>query len=339
MLRGKYGYMAPEQYERVRLDARTDIFACGVLLFELLTGEQPFNGSTAAETMAAVLHQAPPPLGSRVACPRRLEEIVTRALAKSPAERFPDAEAMARELEAVLASEPDLGDAREALGKLARLDLEEIDAPATASAAADGLRRRTAVAPTPGDTTTVVDPAPPKERGSTGSRRRPVVAAGVAAAIAALAAILALQAPPSRPTTSSALVAAASGSGNQGGPASAAPPPLSADPPPEAPPPEASDRNAGAANANANANAKRSAATKLRSVVDKGVGTVEFRIRPWAEIFVDGRSVGTSPIAPIELSAGRHHVLFRNKNLDKERAVTTNVLRGETTTVRVDLTE
>ena len=44
------------------------------------------------------------------------------------------------------------------------------------------------------------------------------------------------------------------------------------------------------------------------------------------------------PIA-IELPAGRHRVVFRNKNLDKERAVTTNVVRGETTTVRVDLTE
>jgi serine/threonine-protein kinase len=70
-----------------------------------------------------------------------------------------------------------------------------------------------------------------------------------------------------------------------------------------------------------------------------GTGTLAFRIRPWAEIFVDGRSLGITPIAPVDLPAGRHHVLLRNKDIGKERAITTTVPRGETTTLRIDLLE
>jgi serine/threonine-protein kinase len=70
-----------------------------------------------------------------------------------------------------------------------------------------------------------------------------------------------------------------------------------------------------------------------------GVGTLALRVRPWAEIFVDGRSIGISPVSPVELPAGRHSVLLRNKSLGKERTVTTHIVRGETTTLRVDLME
>jgi serine/threonine-protein kinase len=70
-----------------------------------------------------------------------------------------------------------------------------------------------------------------------------------------------------------------------------------------------------------------------------GAGTLAFRIRPWAEIFVDGKSLGVSPLAPVDLPAGRHHVLLRNTDLGKERSLTANVTRGETTTLRVDLLE
>ena len=80
---------------------------------------------------------------------------------------------------------------------------------------------------------------------------------------------------------------------------------------------------------------------KVSPVEEKstGTGTLAFRVRPWAEIFVDGRSVGISPVPPVDLPAGRHHVLLRNTDIGKERTITTSIARGETTTVRVDLLE
>jgi serine/threonine-protein kinase len=88
-LAGTPGYMAPEQIEGKTVDARTDIFAFGCVLYEMLTGEQPFAGDSVAKTMAAVLAAEPAPLSKlRPGIPLELERIVTACLAKDPQERF-----------------------------------------------------------------------------------------------------------------------------------------------------------------------------------------------------------------------------------------------------------
>jgi eukaryotic-like serine/threonine-protein kinase len=96
---GSPGYMAPERYRGETADHRVDLFACGVLLHELLTGVAPFNGS-ANEAMRQVLTLEPPPASSRpgsVSTPA-LDAVVARALAKRPADRFPNALAMRQAL-------------------------------------------------------------------------------------------------------------------------------------------------------------------------------------------------------------------------------------------------
>ncbi|HJL40456.1 MAG TPA: protein kinase [Myxococcales bacterium LLY-WYZ-16_1] len=96
IVKGKYAYMAPERLEDRAVDGRVDVFAAGVLLYELLTGENPFAGPSAVETIENVIAaDVPPPSSKGVPCPRRLDEIVHQALAKDPSDRFAHAQAFA----------------------------------------------------------------------------------------------------------------------------------------------------------------------------------------------------------------------------------------------------
>jgi len=95
-LSGTPQYMAPEQIAGDPLDARTDIFAAGIVLYELVTGRRPFNGSTMLEILNAVLHADPVPLGRGELT--ALDPIVRRALQRHPDDRYPTADAMAADL-------------------------------------------------------------------------------------------------------------------------------------------------------------------------------------------------------------------------------------------------
>jgi tRNA A-37 threonylcarbamoyl transferase component Bud32 len=78
-------YMSPEQCESKAVDARSDIYALGVLLHQMLGGSVPFDGQTMAEILIKHVNQPPPPLGAAPA----VDKIVLRCLQKSPANRFP----------------------------------------------------------------------------------------------------------------------------------------------------------------------------------------------------------------------------------------------------------
>jgi tetratricopeptide (TPR) repeat protein/predicted Ser/Thr protein kinase len=85
-------YMAPEQLEGRPVDARTDIFAFGVVVYEMVTGRKAFEGSSRASLIAAILERDPPPLGKfQPAAPRPLEALVKRCLEKDPARRWQSA--------------------------------------------------------------------------------------------------------------------------------------------------------------------------------------------------------------------------------------------------------
>ena len=81
---GTPGYMAPEQIEGKPADQRSDVFALGVLIYELLTGVAPFRRDTTWGSLDATVHQAPAPLAT---VPTALASLVTRCLAKDPASR------------------------------------------------------------------------------------------------------------------------------------------------------------------------------------------------------------------------------------------------------------
>jgi len=86
---GTAAYMAPEQIRGEAVDARTDLFAFGVLLYELVTGKRPFAGQTSADVSSSILRDTPPSLTTmRGDLPAELERIVGRCLEKNPRERF-----------------------------------------------------------------------------------------------------------------------------------------------------------------------------------------------------------------------------------------------------------
>ena len=91
---GTPSYMAPEQIRGGEIDARTDLYSVGVLLFELLTGTKPFHGDKAAEVMRKHQEATPPTLGHAVpggSFSQALEDVVRKALAKQPRDRFQSA--------------------------------------------------------------------------------------------------------------------------------------------------------------------------------------------------------------------------------------------------------
>jgi serine/threonine protein kinase len=105
VVKGKFAYMAPEQCRGSVADARADVFALGICLYEALTCTSLFSRENEYATMTAVLHE--PPASPRSVDPRipaELDAIVLRALAKDPDARFPTALAMQEALESWLAS-------------------------------------------------------------------------------------------------------------------------------------------------------------------------------------------------------------------------------------------
>jgi serine/threonine protein kinase len=101
-LKGKVGYVAPEQVNSVDADERTDVFALGVVLYELTTGVHPFRGPTDLATLLAVASTDPatPPSEQSPDYPPALEAIVMRALQKDAAHRYPSMDDFARDLDA-----------------------------------------------------------------------------------------------------------------------------------------------------------------------------------------------------------------------------------------------
>ena len=82
-------YMSPEQARGEKVDARTDIFSLGVMLYEMIAGRAPFVGATTSEMIAAILRDSPPPLTSHAPdAPPELERIVGKALRKDREERY-----------------------------------------------------------------------------------------------------------------------------------------------------------------------------------------------------------------------------------------------------------
>jgi hypothetical protein len=120
MMIGTPCYMAPEQFQPGLVDARADVYACGVMLYEMLTGQNPFEGGSLGDT--AVAHRfmsAPPPRqlhgGRRISA--ALLQVLGRALAKVPAARFASAQAMKEALDGV----PELAPPERKLARTGRL--------------------------------------------------------------------------------------------------------------------------------------------------------------------------------------------------------------------------
>lgn len=151
---GTVGYMSPEQVRGDPVDARSDQFSLGCVLYELLAGQAPFRRPTDAQTMAAVLEAEPPPLAQiNPRVPRPVAWIVERCLAKDPEDRYSATADLARDLELALSRLSELSAPLGAVGghrstiDLGRLALSGAVVAASASAAWFAARREPPAVP------------------------------------------------------------------------------------------------------------------------------------------------------------------------------------------------
>ena len=99
---GTLAYMSPEQAEGANIDHRSDIFSLGIVLYQMATGTQPFQGPTFVSTLSAILKDTPPPIVDRnQALPGALGEIIERCLAKEPGDRYQSAAELRDELKEI----------------------------------------------------------------------------------------------------------------------------------------------------------------------------------------------------------------------------------------------
>ena len=138
---GTVAYMSPEQARGGRVDARSDVFSLGVVLYQMLTGERPFQGASAVDTISSILRDAPPPVTDRRAdLPLHLAKIVRRCLEKDPRDRYQTSRDVHNELRELRAETSSAAPARSPRSEPAPVIVPEMAAPRPVSG------RRAAVA-------------------------------------------------------------------------------------------------------------------------------------------------------------------------------------------------
>jgi hypothetical protein len=275
LIAGSPHYQAPEQLQAGSVDARTDIYALGTVLYELLTVRKAFDGASLEQIREAVaMHDPVPPHAVCAAVPPELSAITLRAMARDPAARYASAHELAQALRQWLAlqalpaesSGPATGDPVDTpspLRRRARLVIAVAVAAALLATAFTGW-----------------PPAKSKEPPAA-APNAPVIGAEAqpAADSLATAALLALEPAPAEPT-------------------------------PDKPPSAATTPKARKPVAKAAAPAPAAATAPVLVP-----GVVNIAISPWGQVEVDGAPVGTTPpLSRLELPPGTHTITVRNED-------------------------
>ncbi|TVP54938.1 MAG: hypothetical protein EA351_12175 [Gemmatimonadales bacterium] len=137
---GTVSYMSPEQTQRGAVDHRSDIWALGVMLYEMVSGVRPFRGSTDQAIQDSILTGVPDPLAPHVDGASSLEPVVSRAMQKDPAKRYATAAAMVEALEKVrIGSSPEAGESGLRGGLMRKGERRQVTALTTLLAEFDEL--------------------------------------------------------------------------------------------------------------------------------------------------------------------------------------------------------
>ena len=312
LIKGKLAYLAPEQIRGTGVDNRCDVFALGIVLHELLVGEPLFRGGNDAETLHRVLtHDVDPPDSLRGDVPPGLAAIALRALHRDRDRRLPTAGALADAVEAVAEAENIVG-TRESVRGFAKMLFPD-DADEHAEDAA--LARRT-YAHISSTSLRALGTNPWLTPPEGVSPRRPRSASRFAVLAGALLVTTTAAFVTTRVLRDRDLGASASASGSApastAGPASATAAASSRPTPP--PVALASERATPAAAPAAvpSPHAQKIAATKRKVAAH---GSLRLAAQPWAEVTIDGRPLGTTPLRSTEVAEGPHTVVLSNHEL------------------------
>ncbi len=295
---GSPHYIAPEQLLNGTIDARTDIYALGLVLYELLSGRKAFPGDSLEAIHTAVLESTPPPVHElRPDVPAGLSAIVAAVMSRDPAQRPATASALAQQLRlwesGAPASEGFFVDRRrrQSRSPAARWSIATALGLAAAATLAWGLR---GAAPPDATPTSGAVAAPTSALPTTSP---PIVQP--AAPMAAATTDAALATPPASTTTAGVGAAALTTAGPMGdkiNPATRATPPANKTP--------ASARGRPAAN---------TAPAAAQPLATAATGSVQIAVTPWGHVEVDGAPAGTTPpLTRLTLSEGSHTITVRN---------------------------
>jgi predicted Ser/Thr protein kinase len=312
---GSPKYMAPEQVVGKATDGRTDIFALGAILYEMLTGTVPFNGDNLNAIMYKIVNEEPTPPSTLTArVPPAFDRIIAKALAKRPEDRYQTAKEFANDLRNCEAALP--REARQPASRAAKP--EQGSKPTTAEhdatvflpygqdkyAAASGWEVEE-------------NDAPPEE--DTPPRRKLYLLAIPALALVVFAIFLLVRQPPEAEAPARIAQADEQVRPEQPQPAT----PTEVIPPPAATPAETIVPPAAAP-----------AAQTPRASVVPVKATMYFAVAPWGKVFVDGKSVGVSPpLTSLKLTPGSHTVEIRNEAFTPYRD-TVNLVSGESLKIK-----
>ncbi len=308
---GSPKYMAPEQVLGNTLDGRSDVFALGVILYEMLTGESPFDGDNINTIMYRIVNETPIPaqsLSPRI--PEVFDRIIGKALAKQPDQRYQDARALAHDLRHYQDTEPP---AKAAPGKMTNKVM-----PGTRQSGIGEATVMLSAGATLKPAKAARQPAGLKTPAASGTatpflRSKQVIY--FALIIATALVLIAITRHDKKPDTASRLA-----------PASA--------PAPASVPAPAPTSSATVHDAAAPVRAKMTHLDAMHTQAshhrekEKGSATLEFAVLPWGEIYIDGKKAGiTPPVKKLTIAAGRHKIEIRNLNFT--RYSKTTVLKAD----------
>ncbi|MEZ0312584.1 MAG: serine/threonine-protein kinase [Myxococcota bacterium] len=336
MVKGTLAYMSPEQCTSRPMDRRSDVFALGVILHELLAGERLFRRKDAEGMMLAIVGEPIPPPHRPGGVAGSVVAVASRSLERSPEMRFPTALAFAEALERAAGGEGPAS--REAVSDYLRgifLDATDVETPESlaphpatrAHAISDELLAKL---PQPGQTAPTLELGASPVRAVVPPRPRKrawwLAFAGFAATIG-IALGIGWLVHHDRPGAMEVQATA---------PAPPAPPALAPAPSPAlheepifAETPNPPVRQSGRHEARPK--------TKAASVAQNGPATLTVQSEPWANVYIDGVLVGPSPLIEHALNAGRVRIRLVNPDLALERSTTVDVKPGKVTRMRFDL--
>jgi hypothetical protein len=320
--------MPPEQIRNQHLDRQVDVYALGIVFYELLTGQRPFNADTDVSLMHAILFEQPTPaVQLQPSLPEPVLRILERATARDRHERYPDCLAFQAALEEYLLSTGKPVTTGQLAQFIAQLSPPAQEAPLPLLLPTiHGPLTDTALRPAPSPAPNLPSDAPgpslitdtlirsaPKEP-SLPARREQMRRAGIAGAVLLLVGggyLISHRSGPPQPALTPVAAAPATNPGDAQAPAQ-----TGAEAPAPAPPP----------------------APVARANQNDTTGILEIEVRPSAIVYLQGKKLGTaSPLASVDITPGIYTLKFVNKRLRKTVERPIEVKAGQTTFVLVDL--